>query len=268
MARGVNRFYLIGTLAATPEMRYTPGGLPILEILLAGNDLIRDETGVTRELPWYHRVKFLGKQAEMWVDELKVGQPLFIEGYLEYRTWEVEGQKKSTVDIRGVFLDPLTSSPHMETVEDGKGQPRLRGALNQVILLGNVTRDIELRYTPNNVPVIRFTLAVNEKIAKPQQNTEVTEKTLFIDVQAWRGLAEWGSEIRKGEPILVFGRLVNDSWVTNTGEKRFATRVEANRLERLSPRGAKEVVGVGRSAKAVGAEDMASVFPPEEDLPF
>lgn len=274
MARGLNRIYLIGTLTARPDMRYTPGGMAVLELNLAGNDLIQDETG-TREIPWYHRVKLLGRQAELWGDALEAGQPLFIEGRLEYRTWDQEGQKRSTLEIRADFLDPLDGGrPHLETVEDARGQLRLKNALNQAILMGNLTRDAELRYTPQGTPVARLGLAVNErprgKPGAPSPGERRVEKTHFLEVQAWRELAEWAAEFRKGEPVLVIGRLVNDSWTSSTGERRYLTRVEATRLERLT-RGSGQAGGP-RPPKAqtggVDLEEGLEDFPPEEDLPF
>jgi single-strand DNA-binding protein len=271
MARGLNRVYLIGTLTARPDMRYTPGGMAVLELNLAGNDLVQDETG-TREIPWYHRVKLLGRQAEMWGDALEAGQPLFVEGRLEYRTWETEGQKRSAVEIRADFLDPLQAGARLETVEDARGQVRMRNALNQALLMGNLTRDVELRYTPQGTPVARMGLAVNER-TRGQGGPE--ERTHFLEVQAWRDLAEWAAELRKGEPVLVIGRLVNDSWTSSTGERRYITRVEATRLERLT-RGSGQAGGPrpqsASGAKAqtggVDIEEGLEDFPPEEDLPF
>ncbi len=278
MARGLNRVYLIGTLTARPDMRYTPGGMAVLELTLAGNDLVQDETGA-REIPWYHRVKLLGRQAERWGDALEAGQPLFVEGRLEYRTWEAEGQRKSVVEIRADFLDPLDGR-QMETVEDARGQMRLRNALNQAILMGNLTRDAELRYTPQGTPVARMSLAVNERprgqaglggeprVASRSEHRE--EKTHFLEVQAWRDLAEWARELRKGEPILVIGRLVNDSWTSSTGERRYLTKVEATRLERLT-RGSGQAGGPRPQKDRTGGVDIEEGledFPPEEDLPF
>lgn len=272
MARGLNRIYLIGTLTARPDMRYTPGGVAVLELTLAGNDLIQDGQG-TREVPWYHRVKLIGRQAELWGDALEAGQPLFVEGRLEYRTWEQEGQRRSALEIRADFLDPLEGGrPHLETVEDARGQLRLRNALNQAILMGNLTRDVELRYTPQGTPVARLGLAVNERLrGRPGALPgERQEKTHFLEVQAWRELAEWAGEFRKGEPVLVIGRLVNDSWTSSTGERRYQTRVEATRLERLT-RGSGQAGGP-RPLKAqtggVDLEEGLEEFPPEEDLPF
>nr|2IHF_A Chain A, Single-stranded DNA-binding protein [Thermus aquaticus] len=239
MARGLNQVFLIGTLTARPDMRYTPGGLAILDLNLAGQDAFTDESGQEREVPWYHRVRLLGRQAEMWGDLLEKGQLIFVEGRLEYRQWEKDGEKKSEVQVRAEFIDPLEGRGR-ETLEDARGQPRLRRALNQVILMGNLTRDPDLRYTPQGTAVVRLGLAVNER-----RRGQEEERTHFLEVQAWRELAEWASELAKGDGLLVIGRLVNDSWTSSSGERRFQTRVEALRLERP-------------------LED----FPPEEDLPF
>jgi len=135
MARGLNQVFLIGTLTARPDMRYTPGGLAILDLNLAGQDALTDESGQEREVPWYHRVRLLGRQAEMWGDLLEKGQLIFVEGRLEYRQWERDGEKRSEVQVRAEFIDPLEGRGR-ETLEDARGQPRLRRALNQVILMG------------------------------------------------------------------------------------------------------------------------------------
>ena len=146
MARGLNRVFLIGALATRPDMRYTPAGLAILDLTLAGQDLLLSDNGGEREVSWYHRVRLLGRQAEMWGDLLDQGQLVFVEGRREYRQWEREGEKRSELQIRADFLDPLDDRGK-ERAEDSRGQPRLRAALNQVFLMGNLTRDPELRYT-------------------------------------------------------------------------------------------------------------------------
>jgi single-strand DNA-binding protein len=265
MARGLNQVFLIGTLTARPDMRYTPGGLAILDLSLAGQDAFTDESGQEREIPWYHRVRLLGRQAEMWGDLLEKGQLIFVEGRLEYRQWEKDGEKKSEVQVRAEFIDPLEGRGR-ETLEDARGQPRLRRALNQVILMGNLTRDPDLRYTPQGTAVVRLGLAVNERRRGQQEE----ERTHFLEVQAWRELAEWASELRKGDGLLVIGRLVNDSWTSSSGERRFQTRVEALRLEHPT-RGPAQAGGSRPPTVQTGGVDIdegLEDFPPEEDLPF
>ncbi len=278
MARGLNQVFLIGTLVARPDMRYTPGGLAILDLNLAGQDTLTDERGQEREVPWYHRVRLLGRQAEMWGDVLERGTPLFVEGRLEYRQWEREGEKRSELVVRADFIDPLEGRGR-ETQEDARGQPRLRRALNQVILMGNLTRDPDLRYTPQGTAVVRLGLAVNERRSRQGERAPASrsepraaneERTHFVEVQAWRELAEWAGELRKGDGLLVIGRLVNDSWTSSSGERRFQTRVEALRLEHPT-RGPAQAGGSRPQPVQTGGVDIdegLEDFPPEEDLPF
>ncbi len=263
MAKGLNRVLLLGTVTQTPELRYTPGGLAVLEVTVAGQDRVETESGETREIPWYHRAKLFGRYAEMLAERLEAGTPVFVEGRLDYRTWETEGQRRSALDVRVDRIEPLVGDREGRTVTDARGQERLTDALNQVVLIGNLTRDADLRYTPNGTAVTRLGLAVNETF---QSRGQEQEKTHFVDVTAWRELAEWAGELKKGEPVLVIGRLVNDSWTATDGTRRFVTRVEAKRIEKLTrpPEGAAKPAPSG----GVDLEDGLDEFPPEEDLPF
>jgi single-strand DNA-binding protein len=275
MARGLNHVLLVGALTQAPELRYTPGGLAILELNLAGNDHVTGEDGQLRELAWYHRAKLFGTPAENMVNNLTAGSPVFVEGRLGYRSWEgPDGQRRSSLDINALRVEPLGFGPRKgeATVEDVKGQSRLRDALNQVTIIGNLTRDAELRYTPSGHAVTRFTVAVNESY---QVKGEWQEKTHYVDVNVWRELAEACGELAKGDPVLVIGRLVNDSWTDKEGNRRFTTRIEASRVEFLTrgPGGG----GAGARPESEGARvgqedkrrlDIDEEFPPEEDLPF
>jgi single-strand DNA-binding protein len=99
---------------------------------------------------------------------------------------------------------------------------------NQVVLLGNLTADPELRYTPNGTAVTDLRLAVNET----RRGEEVT---LFIDVTAWDKTAEaCGQYISKGSQILVAGRLRQETWEDrDTGKKRSKISVTANTVQFL-----------------------------------
>lgn len=278
MARGLNRVTLVGTLTQDPELRYTAGGLAVMELNLAGNDVVTDEQGQTREPAWYHRVKLLGKSAEFWGDTLKAGMALFMEGKLEYRSWEQDGQKKSSLEIRADRMEivSLEGKRGQVTVTDARGQERLKDGLNHVMLVGNLTRDPELRYTPQGTAVTRLSLAVNEKFTTRQGGDQ--EKVHYVEAQAWRELAEFAAELKKGDGAFLMGRLVNDSWTAQDGTRRYTTRVELSRLERLA-RGTGQSTGGNSSQSAASAakgragkvdieEGLEDDFPPEEDLPF
>lgn len=279
MARGLNHVTMAGMLVQDPEMRYTPGGLAILEVNLAGNDHVVGDDGKERELAWYHRATVFGAQAEMLADQLHAGDPVFVEGRLDYRSWESQdGGRRTALDVVATRVEAMTTGPRRGevTVSDARGQQRLRDALNQVMLIGNLTRDAELRYTPSGAAVTRFSVAVNERFR--DRNGQDQERTHFVDVNVWRDLAEGCGELAKGDPVFVIGRLVNDSWTDRDGNRRFTTRIEGSRVEFLTrgpggggagPRSGPPRTGA-RSAQAgqEGRLDIDDEFPPEEDLPF
>lgn len=243
MARGMNHVFLIGALARDPELRYTPSGTAVFEATVAGEDHVIGNDGRERKLPWYHRVSILGKPAEWQAEKnLKGGDAVMVEGSLEYSQWEApEGGKRSMVRVKALRLEQLGYQP--ELVQDAGGGVRMASGMNEVILIGNVTRDPELRYTPAGDAVLGLGLAVNETWNDRQGQRQ--EKTHWIDVTLWRDLAEAMKDLRKGDPVLVQGRLVNEAWTDKDGNKRNSTKVEATRVESLS-RGA----GTGQSGYA------------------
>lgn len=104
-------------------------------------------------------------------------------------------------------------------------------ALNRVILIGNLTRDPELRYTPEGVPVATFTLAVNRL---PSSHQEKERKTDFIPVVTWRKQAERCCEyLTKGSQVAVDGRLQVRSYEDRDGIRRTVAEVIAWRVEFL-----------------------------------
>lgn len=280
MARGLNNIYLVGTLTQAPELRYTPGGLAILELNLGGNDHVVGDDGQERELAWYHRATVFGAAAESLSSQLEAGSPVFVEGALNYRSWESQdGQRRSALDVKAIRVEVLGFGARKgeTTVLDSRGQHRIRNALNEVFLIGNLTRDAELRYTPSGSAVTRFSVAVNERFRDRSGGEQ--ERTHYVDVNVWRDLAEGCAELGKGDAVFVIGRLVNDSWTDSEGNKRYTTRVEGSRVEFLtrgpgiggagtrSEAAAQPAAARPRSAQA-SRLDIDDEFPPEEDLPF
>ena len=102
---------------------------------------------------------------------------------------------------------------------------------NKVILVGNVTRDPELVYTPNGTAVTELGLAINDK-HKDKQG-EWVESVTFVDVTMWQRQAEVASEyLKKGSPVLIEGRLQLDSWEQD-GQKRSKLKVVGDRMQML-----------------------------------
>lgn len=108
-------------------------------------------------------------------------------------------------------------------------------SFNQVVLMGNLTRDPELRSTPNGQSVCSFSLALNRSYKGADGNWQ--EATDYVDVTAWGALGERVAQyVTKGRPVLVSGRLQSRSWEQD-GQKRSKVEVVANDVTFLGGRG-------------------------------
>jgi single-strand DNA-binding protein len=111
-------------------------------------------------------------------------------------------------------------------------------SLNQVILMGNLTRDPELRQTPNGQNVCSFSLALNRSYK--DASGEWQESTDYVDIVAWAGLAERVAQyVTKGRRVIVQGRIQSRSWEQD-GQKRNKVEVLANDVTFLDSRGSGE----------------------------
>lgn len=128
-------------------------------------------------------------------------------------------------------------------------------SLNRVILVGNVTRDIEVRYVGNNTAVCDLGLAVNDKRKNGQG--EWVEETTFVDCVLWGRTAEVAGEyLAKGAAVLIEGRLKLETWEKD-GQKRSKLKVVAEHMQMLGSKG-----GERRSTR----EQLQEV--PAEDVPW
>ena len=154
-------------------------------------------------------------------------------------------------------------------------------SFNKVILAGNLTRDPELRYTPQGRAVARITLAVNR--TWKNETGETKEEVSFVDVDVWGRQAEVISQyMKKGRPLLVEGRLKQDTWEDkNTKQKQSKLKVVLEGFTFIDTRGAAEgappeaprarVAAPAPAAPASAAPEAAEGEPPpheEDDVPF
>jgi len=126
---------------------------------------------------------------------------------------------------------------------------------NKIILIGNLTKDPELRYTPQGTPVATLRLAVNYRY---KQSTEAKQETMFIDNVVFGKQAESCSKyLNKGSSVLVEGRLQERRWESN-GQQRSKFEVIAQSVRFLSRKGGSQ----SAEADALGGE--SDIIPPEE----
>jgi len=127
--------------------------------------------------------------------------------------------------------------------------------LNKVLLMGNLTRDPELRYIPSGAAVATFTLAVNR--IYNTQSGEKKKETCFTRVVVWSKMAEvCGEYLSKGSPVFVEGRLQSRNWVAQDGQKRSSMEVVANNVQFLRTKSQAD------AAAASGQDQTAQAEPP------
>jgi single-strand DNA-binding protein len=139
-------------------------------------------------------------------------------------------------------------------------------SFNRVILVGNLTRDVEVRYLPSGTPVADIGLAVNDR--RKNQAGEWVEDTTFVDVTLWARTAEVAGEyLSKGSPILIEGRLKLDTWETE-GQKRSKLKVVAERMQMLGGRSAAAPSHESDDDYSEPARATTSTAPPDDHIPF
>ncbi len=144
--------------------------------------------------------------------------------------------------------------------------------INKVILIGNLGRDPELRYTPSGQAVANFTLATSESFTT--KSGERQERTEWHRIVAWGRTAEICAQyLAKGRTVYVEGGLRTREWENKDGQKQRTTEIHATTVQFLgSPRGGPGERPAGRGAPgeapAAEQEDLGSSPPAEDDIPF
>ncbi|MDQ2824520.1 MAG: single-stranded DNA-binding protein [Verrucomicrobiota bacterium] len=150
-------------------------------------------------------------------------------------------------------------------------------SFNKVILLGNLTRDPEIRYTPKGSAVCDLGLAVNRQYTL--DSGEKREEVTFVDVVLWARLAEIAGEyLKKGRPVFIEGRLQMDSWEDKqSGQKRTKLRVIGETMQLLGSRpssGATETADEDRQSRpgskpsAPPPKAATPAAPDDDEIPF
>ena len=145
--------------------------------------------------------------------------------------------------------------------------------LNKVMLMGNLTRDVELRYTPQGTALAEFSLAISRswKGTDGEKKDEVT----FVDCQAWaRGAEVISQYTKKGAPLYVEGRLKLEQWEGKDGQKRSRMRVVVESFQFLGSKPSAERAEAGAhreeppKPEAARPSEPPPAYPPSENIPF
>ena len=124
-------------------------------------------------------------------------------------------------------------------------------SFNKIIIVGNLGRDPELRYTPQGVAVCNFSVATNEK--KRDKSGEMQDVTTWFRVTLWRNQAENASKyLTKGSPVYVEGRLGLEEWTDRDGNNRYTLEVQGTEMHFIGGRGEGQSMGGQDEAEFAG----------------
>ncbi len=281
----LNVVTVLATLVRDPELTYVgQNGTAKISLTLGGErDVVRE--GVVKKVPFYLPAAQLGKGAEFLAERgLAAGDGVLAVCALDHESWTGEDGKRSRVSLKVLRVEALEGG--FGVTRDAGGGVRMQGGFADVTIVGNVTRDVELRSSPSGDAVLTLGLAVNESYT--DRGGVAQSKVHFVDVTLWRERAEAHRDLKKGTPVLVRGSVVNESWEDKDGQKRSTLKVEASLVQALKrPEGQEKREGAAKrepvAAGALGGTKRAAPaqsggldidqglqdFPPEEeDLPF
>ncbi len=223
-----NRVCLIGYQTQPVTLRQTPGGTSVTDLNLVVPYSFRSEKGEMIEGKSFHVVTLWGPMADVAGRYVRAGSQLFISGRLQTDSWEDEktNEKKSKTKVVGmdmIMLDPKDGL--MAPPEQGS---MLSGMLNRAEVIGNVTKDPEMRTTTSGQQVLTLGVATNEKWKDKATGTD-RERAEFHSVVVWGALSqEIAKHVKKGNRVYVSGRVQTRSWETKEGQKRSTTEIVAD----------------------------------------
>lgn len=266
----LNRVQIIGYQTQPVEVRKTPGGTSVTDLNLVVPHSFRSESGEQLTGKSFHVITLWGALADVAGQFVKPGAQMFIAGRLQTDSWDDQqtGEKRSKTKIVGsemILLDP--KSGQMQAPPKAKS---ILACCNRADIVGNVTRDPEMRTTTSGQKVLTLGVATNDRW-KDKATGEMKEKSEFHNVVVWGETAEEVmSGVKKGNRVFVCGRVQTRSWETQAGAKRYTTEIISEQLSLLgvsSPIAREslsaDTVAGGYTGKGVTESPSGQAFPKE-----
>jgi len=235
MARGMNKAMIIGFVEREPEMRHTAGGQAVSSFGVSTSRRWTTSSGQSREsTEWFHLVAW-GKLAELASRRLRRNQRIYAEGHIQTRCWEdTNGQRCCLTEFVASKLIPVgdQTTGRDEATEGFEETPL---CLNCAMVIGNLGRDPDMRYTPGGQAVTCFTLAATRTWSSADGGRR--DSTEWFSVVSWGSLAEICNQyLRKGRRVYVEGELRTRCWEQPDGQRHHRTELVANEMIMLGPR--------------------------------
>lgn len=229
----LNRVSLIGYQTQPVQVRQTPGGTSVTDLNLVVPSSFTSGSGEQLQGKSFHTVTLWGALADVAGQFVRPGAHMYIGGRLQTDSWEDQesGEKRSKTKI--VANEMILLDPKSGQVEIAGSPKHVLGSCNRADIIGNVTKDPEMRTTTSGQKVLTVGVATNERW-KDKATGEMKEKAEFHNVVVWGETAEEVAQfVKKGMRVFVSGRVQTRSWETQAGAKRYTTEVIADTVSVL-----------------------------------
>ena len=229
----LNRVQLIGYVTQPVSVRQTPSGTSVADLNIATPYTFTTDSGENLSGVAYHSVTAWSGMADVAAQYLKPGSQVFISGRLQTDSWEDEKTSEKKSKTRIVAMDMIMLDPRDGQIQVPATAKQLTQCLNRADIIGNATKDPEVRTTTSGQTVVSMGVATNERW-KDRTSNEIKERAEFHNVVIWGDLAKLAAEtIKKGNRVHITGRVQTRSWETKQGSKRYTTEVIADTVSLL-----------------------------------
>lgn len=259
----LNRIHLVGYQTQPVEVRTTPSGANVTDLNLVVPYTFTNAQGQQQTGKSFHTITLWSKMAEIAGQYVRPGSQVFVAGRLQTDSWEDEQSKEKRYKTKVVGLDMIMLDPKDGQLPAPAGSQLVNGCLNNAEVVGNTTKDPEVRTTTNGDQVVSFSVATNERWMDRQSN-ETKERTEFHNIVVWGDLAnEVAQFIKKGNRVYVSGRVQTRSWETPDGQKRTTTELIAENVLLL---GVQNPVTNDANMSQSAGQSVADQSAPEESF--
>jgi single-strand DNA-binding protein len=236
MARGMNKVMIIGFVERDPEMRRTASRQPVASFPVSTNRRWTTNSGEAREATEWFNIVAWGDLAEAAARLVQKDQRIYAEGYLQSRSWEdTDGQRHVRTEMVASRMIPMDDREAIATRNPAMENEETPLCLNRVMVIGNLGRDPEMRYTPEGQALTSFSLATTRTWTSAIGGRR--DSTEWFNVVSWGSLAEICNQyLTKGRRVYIEGELRTRGWQQPDGKKHFRTELVANEMIMLGPR--------------------------------
>ncbi len=247
----LNKVDIIGYQTQPITLRQTPSGTSVTDLNVVVPYSFQSAKGDLVQGKSFHTVTVWGAMADVAGQYIRPGSQLYLSGRLQTDSWDDEATKEKRSKTKIVAMDLILLDP-----KDGQGTAPASAApllnyLNRAAVIGNVTRDPEMRTTTSGQNVLTIGVATNEKW-KDKASGEFKERVEFHSIVIWGDLAKAvQSSVKKGQRVFACGRVQTRTWQTQEGQKRATTEIIADSVTLLGMKSAEAMSNISNEAAPI-----------------